>query len=79
MANTVNKTQTSEVLKWMKQHKYITSEKAIEKFGATRLSSIVFNLRNRGVIIETVMVDGTTRYGTPVRYARYYYKGVETD
>jgi hypothetical protein len=45
---------------------------AIQSFGATRLSAIIFNLRKRGYDIETVMVDGRDRFGNPMRYARYY-------
>ena len=45
---------------------------AIQSFGATRLSVIIFNLRKRGYNIETVMVDGRDRFGNPMRYARYY-------
>lgn len=75
MANTAKKTQTSEVLRYMKQHKYITDEKAHEKFGVNRLGGIIFNLRKRGVQIDTVMVESANRYGTLVRYGRYYYRG----
>ena len=48
---------------------------AIKMFGATRLSAIIFNLRKQGHDIETVMVEGTTRYGTPTQYAKYIYRG----
>lgn len=79
MAKTVRKSQTTEVLKYMKQYKYITDEKAHEKFGVNRLSSIIFNLRKRGVLIDTVMVETTNRYGNLTRYGRFYYRGVEAE
>ena len=43
----------------------ITSWEAIQKYGATRLSSIIFNLRKRGMNIETEMIG---------HYAIYTYK-----
>lgn len=72
---TERKTQTGEILKYLKHYKVITDNTAHEKFGANRLSDVIFKLRNRGHIIDTVMVEGTTRYGTFVRYGKYYYRG----
>ena len=68
-------TQTSEILRYMKEHQYITSKIAYEYFGATRLAAIIFNLRKLGYIIDTVMVEGSTRYGSVTQYARYFYRG----
>ena len=79
MANKVKKSQATEVLKYMKQHKYITDEKAHEKFGVNRLGSVIYDLRKRGVLIETVMVETTNRYGNPTRYGRFYYRGIDND
>ena len=67
--------QRTEVLKYMKQHRYITADIAGDKFGVRRIGTVISDLRKK-YDIETVMVDGTTRYGTPVRYGRYYYRGV---
>ena len=66
-------TQTSEVLKHLKKYRTITSMEAIEKFGATRLSSIIFRLRKRGYDIKTVMCNTKTRYGDDAAYAKYRY------
>ncbi len=75
MANTTRKTQTSEVLNYIKKHKKgITSMQAIEMFGATRLSSIIFGLRKK-YDIETILEEGTNRYGGTMQYARYVFKG----
>lgn len=65
-------TKTQAVLDWLKTHASISSMEAIQSFGATRLSVIIFNLRKAGYDIETVMVDGRDRFGNPMRYARYY-------
>ena len=65
------KTQRSEVLRYMETHKGITSIQAIEKFGATRLSDIIFRLRKDGYDIETEMITAKNRYGHAVTYAKY--------
>ncbi len=65
-------TQTQAVLDWLRTHASISSMEAIQNFGATRLSAIIFNLRKRGYNIETVMVDGRDRFGNQMKFARYY-------
>jgi ribosomal protein S8 len=66
-----NKSQTSEIINLLRKQGYITSYEAIEKFGATRLSGIIFILRERGFGIETKMVQGKNRYGHITNYAIY--------
>ena len=65
----MNKTQA--VLDHMKKNGSITSMEAIENYGATRLSSIIFNLRKKGYDIDTQTEGMTDRYGHAVNYARY--------
>lgn len=60
------------VLQWLRTNASISSMEAIQNFGATRLSAIIFNLRKAGYDIETVTCEGTDRFGNPMRYARYY-------
>ena len=69
MASTTNKTK--EVLKHLQTYGTITSMEAINLFGATRLSAIIFNLRKKGYNI--ISVDKTTkdRYGHTVPYSEY--------
>lgn len=64
-------TQRSEVLKYMLDGNRITSMQAIEKFGATRLSDIIFKLRKRGYNIITHDRVGKNRYGGTCKYAEY--------
>ena len=65
-------TKTQAVLDWLKTGAGISSMDAINNFGATRLSAIIFNLRKRGYDIEAVTCEGTDRFGNPMRFARYY-------
>lgn len=65
------KSQASEIIKLLRKQGYITSFEAIERFGATRLSSIIFVLRKKGFGIETEMVQGKNRYGHITNYAIY--------
>ena len=68
--NKMNKTKA--ILKHLEENGSITSWEAIKEYGATRLSAIIYNLRNvydLNIITETVsFVD---RYGTPSDYAIY--------
>jgi len=63
--------KTIAVLNHLRENGSITSMEAIERFGATRLSSIIFNLRHRGYEIETVTKGTVDRYGHAVNYAKY--------
>ena len=64
-------TQIEEVRKYLRNNHSITSVEAYEMFGITRLSDIIFKLRNMGYKIQTVSVKGKNRYGRPCYYARY--------
>lgn len=57
-----------KVLAHLKKHHSITSWEAIKLFRATRLSAIIFNLRERGYDIRSVM-EYNEETGT--RFARY--------
>lgn len=56
--------KTEKVLGHLQKYGHITSIEAIEKYGATRLSSIIYNLRARGYIIDTIKIPFTDRFGT---------------
>lgn len=72
-------TKTQAVLDWLQTHASISSMEAIQNFGATRLSAIIFNLKRKGYNIETVMCDGRDRFGRHVRFARYYLRDSPVD
>lgn len=67
-----NKTnKTTEVLKHLQTYGCITSLEAIEKYKATRLSDIIYRLRNRGYRIETIDIPFVDVYGTKSSYGKY--------
>lgn len=65
--------KTTAVLKHLMDNGSITSMDAIECYGATRLSAIIFNLRKAGHRIDTVTEGGVDRFGHAMNYARYVY------
>ena len=69
MSEKKNKTQV--VLEHLKQYGTITSLEAIDKYGATRLSDIIYRLRKQGMNIETTDMPFTDRYGTKSKYGKY--------
>nr|DAW66798.1 MAG TPA: helix-turn-helix domain protein [Caudoviricetes sp.] len=71
MAKNAIETQKEAVLAYMKEHGAITSWTAIELFGATRLSAIIFKLRREGHEIKTQMRVALNRYGHTVNFAQY--------
>ena len=63
--------KTCSILRYLETHKRgITSLDAFEKFGATRLSSIIFELRKNYNIVS-IRENGVDRYGNEIHYARY--------
>lgn len=67
----VARNKTSEVLKYLKSNGSITSMEAINMFGATRLSAIIFQLRKRGYDITTFDIEKVDKYGHCCKFARY--------
>ena len=67
-------TKTSEVLSYLKKNGSITTMEAIENFGATRLSAIIYELR-KNYNIDTIDMECVDRYGTTCHYGRYVYRG----
>lgn len=63
--------KTKAVIQHLKKRGHITPWTAIEKYGATRLSAIIFILRKRGYDITTIMKNGKDKFGNPCKYADY--------
>lgn len=66
---------TGRILEYLKKNKSITSMEAFEKFGATRLSAIIYTLRNEGYVIQNVERSSANRFGDKVRFVEYTYIG----
>lgn len=64
------KSQLSDVLSYLEAHGSITSMDAWKIFHVTRLSSIIFRLRQLGYSITTETHSGKNDYG-PYNYAKY--------
>jgi len=65
-------TKTKKVANHLISKKNITSWDAINLYKATRLSAIIFNLKEKGFIIETVMELNDKSY-----FGRYHFKGMK--
>lgn len=64
-------TQIGAVLDHMRTNGSITSMEAIENYGATRLSGLIFELKKQGHCIITEMQQGKNRFGGNCNYAKY--------
>ena len=58
----MTKTQTSDILRHLKQGRRLTQKEAINEYGAYRLSGIIYSLRRQGHDIESIDLDVPTRY-----------------
>jgi len=68
------KTQRDAVLWHLKTYGNIISWEAIKEYGATRLSAIIFNLRNEGYQLDGIDEPHTTRFGRTTKVTRYFYR-----
>lgn len=66
--------QTADIIKHLETYGHITSMEAIELYGATRLSGIIFVLRKRGMDIDTEDITTTNRHGRKTTYGKYVLK-----
>lgn len=69
------KTQAERVLEYIKKFGSITTLDAFKDLGVTRLSARIFELRNKGLNIDSTSVTSKNRYGETCTYAKYYLKG----
>ena len=67
--------QKDVILSHLMANRTITSQEAFTKYGVTRLSAIIFNLRREGYQIATKKKHGINRYGNTVNYGEYMLKG----
>ena len=63
------------VLRHLKEKGHITSLEAFREYGLTRLSAVIFNLRQDGFDIASDKVGRKNRYGKMVYFAKYTLRG----
>ena len=63
--------QTEQVLEFMRQEGSITTMDAFVELGITRLSAVIFNLKEEGYKIKSTTEKSKNRYGRSVWYSRY--------
>jgi hypothetical protein len=71
--------KTKKVLEYLKTNKNITQLEAWELFKASRLSSIIFNLKKYGYKIISKPENYTDEDGKKSYYVRYVYEGEDLD
>ena len=64
-------TKFQQVTEHLENYGTITSWQAIQQYGATRLSDIIFKLRKSGYDIETKTECTKDRNGNTCQYAKY--------
>lgn len=64
-------TKFQQVTEHLETYGTITSWQAIQQYGATRLSDIIFRLRKQGYDIETKDETTRDRNGNACTYAKY--------
>jgi hypothetical protein len=64
-------TKSNQVKEHLIQKGMITSWTAIELYGATRLSAIIFNLRRRGMNIDSQLVSSIDRNNNVCNFVNY--------
>lgn len=63
--------QIKAIQEHLESGKSITSMEAFNLYGCTRLSDKIFRLRNKGMVIDSVPMECTNRFGDPCRYVSY--------
>lgn len=66
--------QKQMILNHLKENGSITSMEAFKKYGATRLSDIVYRLRHDGYKIVNIQRNCINRYGKKVFFTEYRLK-----
>ena len=63
--------QKKQILKHLKTHRGITTLDAFDRYGITRLSGRIFELRQDGYMIQSVDREVKNRYGDKCRVVEY--------
>ena len=65
--------QNDLVLRHLKRFGKITTMTAFNRYGITRLSGRIFELREQGYAIKTGYVVKKNRFGKKIKFAEYVY------
>lgn len=68
----MDKSQINAIINHLRKYKTITSQEAFKLYGATRLSGVIFQLKEKGFGIRTEIGSVTNRFGNKTRYAIYH-------
>ena len=60
------------ILLYLKEHRSITALDALREFGCMRLAARISDLKKRGYDIEAFTEYRENRYGSKIRYSRYF-------
>lgn len=71
----MEKSKTNDVVMHLIKYGSITPKEAVNKYNLYRLGSVIFELRKRGMKIETENVPFKSKYGTKSSYAKYHLIG----
>lgn len=63
------------VLEFIKENGSITTWESYDLFGDTRLSDKIYRLKKDGHIFDEEWVHEKNRYGEPIKFKKYIYKG----
>ena len=69
--------QTTAIKEHLESGKRITSMEAFKLYGCTRLSAKIFNLRQSGMVIDSIPMVGENRYGDTCRFVAYRLSTIE--
>ena len=74
----MKKSKHQKIKEHLESGKTITSWEAIQLYNVTRLAAIIFNLKEKGWIIETTNIIEKNNSGETIKYAKYTYFPLET-
>lgn len=67
--------QNDKILDFIRKHGNITQAQAVTEFNCYRLSARIFDLKEKGYDIRTIMCVKKNEDGNVVQYAKYVLKG----
>lgn len=71
LTNEQTMTQCDMILRYMQDFGSISQVEAAAEFGCYRLSGRIYDLKQRGIPIDTTMESRKNRYGKKISFARY--------